>query len=121
MIGRHVRVGEEIKREISVILAKEVKDPRLGMLSITDVNVSRDLSFAKVYFSTLGDEQARKTTLEGLNRAKGFIRSELAKRIRVRHIPEITFHFDPSLAEGARINALIKTLNEPEKDGEKGK
>ncbi|NLJ81263.1 MAG: 30S ribosome-binding factor RbfA [Firmicutes bacterium] len=118
MVERHVRVGEEIKREISVIIANEVKDPRLGMISITDVDVSRDLSFAKIFFSMLGDEQERKTTLSGLDRAKGFIRSELAKRIRVRHIPELTFHFDPSLEEGARINALLKTLQKSKKDSE---
>lgn len=107
MTSRHVRVGEEIKREVSSIVATEVKDPpRLGMLSITDVDVSRDLSFAKIYFSMLGSEQERERTLEGLNRAKGFIRTELAKRIRVRHTPEISFHFDPSLEHGAKMNAL---------------
>lgn len=110
MTGRHVRVGEEIKREVSSIIATEVKDPRLGMLSITDVDVSRDLSFAKVYFSMLGAEEEREKTLEGLNRAKGFIRTELAKRLRVRHTPEITFHFDPSLEQGAKMDALLKTL-----------
>ncbi|NMA60453.1 MAG: 30S ribosome-binding factor RbfA [Firmicutes bacterium] len=110
MTGRHVRVGEEIKREVSAIIATEVKDPRLGMLSITDVDVSRDLSFAKVYFSMLGTVEEREKTLEGLNRAKGFIRSELAKRLRVRHTPEITFHFDNSLEQGAKMDALLKTL-----------
>lgn len=114
MTGRHIRVGEEIKREVSAIVAKEVKDPRLGMLSITDVEVSRDLSFAKIYFSMLGSEEEREKTLEGLNRAKGFIRSELAKRIRVRHTPEISFHFDPSLEQGARMNALLKSLQSGE-------
>lgn len=115
--SRHVRVAEEIKREVSAIVANEVKDPRLGMLSITDVDVSRDLSFAKIYFSLLGSEEERANTLEGLDRAKGFIRSELAKRIRVRHIPEISFHFDPSLEYGFKMNALLRTLQ----SGEDGK
>lgn len=119
MTGRHTRVAEEIKREVSMIIAQEVKDPRLGMLSITDVQVSRDLSFAKIYFSILGDEKERELTLAGLNRATGFIRTELAKRIRVRHTPEISFHYDPSLEQGARINALLKDLN-PSKEEEGG-
>lgn len=120
MSERHVRVGEEIKREVSVIIAKEVKDPRLGMLSITDVDVSRDLSFAKVFFSMLGSEEERAETLAGLNRAKGFIRSELAKRLRLRHTPEVTFHFDSSLEQGAKMDALLKTLQikPSEKEGE---
>ncbi|HHY15233.1 MAG TPA: 30S ribosome-binding factor RbfA [Firmicutes bacterium] len=119
MTSRHVRVGEEIKREVSSIVATEVKDPRLGMLSITDVDVSRDLSFAKIYFSMLGSEQERERTLEGLNRAKGFIRTELAKRIRVRHTPEISFHFDPSLEHGAKMNALLKSLQSGEDEDQK--
>lgn len=117
MTGRHVRIGEEIKREVSSILAKDVKDPRLGMLSITDVDVSRDLSWAKVYFSMLGEQEEREKTLEGLNRAKGFIRSELAKRIRLRHTPEIIFLFDPSLERGAKMDALLKTLQTTSTDG----
>ena len=95
----------------------EVKDPRLGMISITDVNVSRDLSWAKVYFSLLGTEEDREKTLEGLDRAKGFIRSELAKRLRVRHTPEVLFQFDPSLEQGAKMDALLKTL-QPSKEDE---
>lgn len=110
MTSRHVRVGEEIKREISSIIAKDVKDPRLGMISITDVDVTRDLAFAKVYFSMLGSEEERAKTLEGLERAKGFVRSELAKRLRLRHTPEISFYFDASLEQGAKMDALLKTL-----------
>lgn len=116
MADRHIRVAEEIKREVSSIIATEVKDPRLGMLSITDVDVSRDMSWAKVYFSVLGTEEEREKTLEGLNRAKGFVRSELAKRIRVRHTPEIIFLFDPSLEQGAKMDALLKTLQPSKTD-----
>src|SRR5690554_864798 len=104
MAGRHTRVAEDIKQEVSNIIATEVKDPRLGMISITDVSVSRDLSWAKVFFSQLGTEEDKKRTLEGLDRAKGFVRSELAKRLRVRHTPEIIFEFDPSLEEGAKMD-----------------
>jgi len=106
-------LAHTIKREVSSILATEVKDPRLGMISITDVEVSRDLAVAKIYFSQLGGEEERARTLDGLERAKGFIRSELAKRLRVRHTPEIVFLFDPSLEHGAKISALLKSLQSP--------
>ncbi|HHY10095.1 MAG TPA: 30S ribosome-binding factor RbfA [Firmicutes bacterium] len=117
MNERHLRVAEEIRREVSFIITEDVKDPRLGMISITDVEVSGDLSFAKIYFSMLGDEKQKETNLQALDRAKGFIRSELAKRIRVRHVPEISFHFDPSLEQGARISALLKTINKSNPEG----
>lgn len=118
MSERLGRLAQEIKREVSDILTKEVKDPRLGMISITDVDVSRDLSVAKVYFSQLGDEEERARTLEGLERARGFIRSELAKRLRgIRHIPEVVFLFDPSLERGAKMDALFKTLQISKEDG----
>ncbi|MCK9524819.1 MAG: 30S ribosome-binding factor RbfA [Limnochordia bacterium] len=119
MADRLGRLAEEIKREVSSIIAKDVKDPRLGMISITDVSVSRDLSWAKVYYSQLGNDEEREQTLEGLNRAKGFVRSELAKRLTVRHTPEIMFHFDPSLESGAKMDALLRTLHSP-KEGEGG-
>lgn len=117
MSSRHLRLAEEIKREVSVIVANEMKDPRLGMITITDVEVSNDLSWAKVYFSTLGDEEEREKNLEALNKAKGFIRSELAKRIKVRHTPEISFKYDPSLEQGAKMDALLKTLQPQSKEG----
>lgn len=116
MAGRLERLSEEIKREVSSIIVKDVKDPRLGMISITDVEVSRDLSWAKVYYSQLGDEDERAETLTGLNKAKGFVRSELAKRLRVRHTPEIIFQFDPSLEQGAKMDALLRTLQSPKGD-----
>jgi len=113
MAERLDRLAHTIKREVSSILATEVKDPRLGMISIADVEVSRDLAVAKIYFSQLGGEEERARTLDGLERAKGFIRSELAKRLRVRHTPVIVFLFDPSLEHGAKISALLKSLQSP--------
>ncbi len=111
MSERKGRLQEDIKREISDILTKLVKDPRLGFLSITDVELSKDLSHAKVFFSVYGDEEQQISTAEGLQRAKGFVRSELGKRIRVRHIPELHFLYDPSIEHGARINQILKELN----------
>ena len=118
MADRLGRLAEEIKRELSSIIAKDMKDPRLGMISITDVNVSRDLSWAKVYYSQLGSEDERQQTLEGLNRARGFVRTELAKRLRVRHTPEIIFQFDPSLERGAKMDALFQSLHTAKEDGD---
>lgn len=118
MSERLARLAQEIKKEVSSILATEVKDPRLGMISITDVEVARDLAVAKIYFSQLGDEEERARTLEGLERAKGFIRTELAKRLRrVRHTPEIVFLFDPSLEHGTKMDAILKTLQITKEDG----
>jgi ribosome-binding factor A len=118
MSERLARLAQEIKKEVSSILATEVKDPRLGMISITDVEVARDLAVAKIYFSQLGDEEERARTLEGLERAKGFIRTELAKRLRrVRHTPEIVFLFDPSLEHGTKMDAILKMLQITKEDG----
>lgn len=114
MSERFRRLQEDIKREVSDILQRQVKDPRLGFVSITDVEVSRDLSYAKVFVSVLGSEEERQQTMEGLTRAAGFVRSELAKRIRARHIPEMLFRYDPSLEHGARINAILKDLEDQE-------
>lgn len=110
MSERAVRLREEIKREVSVIIQRQVKDPRLGMVSVTDVDLSRDFSYCKIFVSILGDENQREQSLAGLRRATGFIRSELGKRLRVRHVPEISFSYDASLEHGARINAILKEI-----------
>ncbi|HBR34514.1 MAG TPA: 30S ribosome-binding factor RbfA, partial [Firmicutes bacterium] len=78
-----------MKEELGQILQKELKDPRIGFASITNVRVSRDLSHARVFVSVFGEKSQQETTMEGLERAKGFIRTELGKRIRLRHTPEI--------------------------------
>lgn len=111
---RAQRVAEEIKREVSNILRNEIKDPRvaaLGLISVTGVDVTRDLRHAKIYFSVLGTEDEQKQTSEALMRATGFIRTEIGKRIRLRHIPEVSFHLDRSIAYGAHINQLLRELN----------
>lgn len=109
------RVGEQIKKELSLILQTEFKDPRMGFTTITGVDVTNDLSQAKVYLSVMGSEQQREETLKALARGKGFIRSELSKRIRLRVTPELIFQIDSSVAYGSRIEALIHQIQE-EKD-----
>ncbi|KKI92611.1 ribosome-binding factor A [Bacillus sp. SA1-12] len=110
------RVGEQMKKELGDIIGRKIKDPRIGFVTVTDVNVSGDLQIAKVYISVLGDEEQRQNTLKGLAKAKGFIRSEIGQRIRLRKTPEIQFEFDESIDYGNRIETLIHELNVQNKE-----
>lgn len=103
-------------REISLIIQREVKDPRLGFVSITGVELSDDLRFARVFVSILGDEGSRKASLVGLESAKGYIRKHLGERIKLRFLPEIVFKEDRSFEQGERIDRLIDSLHQEEKD-----
>lgn len=89
------------------MLHEEIKDPRLGMVSISGVTVSRDLAHAKVYVSVLGDEAAVTASLRVLNNAAGFLRRRLGQQMRIRAVPRLHFHYDQSIEEGARMDALI--------------
>lgn len=121
MHQRPERVGEAIKEEISDILRNEIKDPRIGFVSVVEVEVSPDLRHAKVYVSVLGDEEARVQSLKGLESATGFIRSEIGRRIRLRHTPEILFRLDKSIEHGVKIARLLNEIR-PDGEGEgKGK
>lgn len=112
------RVGEQIKKEVSRIIAEEIKDPRLHALtSVTDVQITRDLRYARIYVSIYGQESEKENTLETLHRATGFIRGEIGQRIRLRYVPEISFHLDSSLDYGAHIEQVIKKMrNNREKE-----
>lgn len=112
------RVGEQMKKEIGDIISRKIKDPRVGFVTVTDVEVTGDLQQAKVYISVLGDEQQREDTLKGLAKAKGFIRTEIGQRIRLRKTPELIFEFDETMAYGNRINSLIHELRRDEQPGE---
>ncbi|MBA2870848.1 ribosome-binding factor A [Anoxybacillus calidus] len=111
---RAARVGEQMKKELSDIIGRKLKDPRIGFVTVTDVRVTGDLQQAKVYISVLGDEEQRQNTLKGLAKAKGFIRSEIGQRIRLRKTPEIYFEIDESIDYGSRIESLIKQISEDE-------
>ena len=104
---RSRRVGDQIQRELSGLIRDEIKDPRLGMVSISAVSVSRDLGHAKVHVSVLGDELQVTESVEVLNHAAGFLRHRLGKMLHIRTVPELRFYLDRSLEEGARIGALI--------------
>jgi ribosome-binding factor A len=112
------RVGEQMKKELGDIISRKIKDPRIGFVTVTDVQVTGDLQQAKVYISVLGDEEQRENTLKGLAKAKGFIRTEIGQRIRLRKTPELFFEFDETMAYGNRINSLIHELNREEQSEE---
>lgn len=106
--SRTERVGQQYQREIALILQREVKDPRVTMVTVSDVEVSRDLAYAKVFVTFFhDDEQQTKQALKVLNDASGFIRSLLGKRVRARIVPELKFVHDGSLNEGIRMSRLV--------------
>lgn len=109
------RVGEQMKKELGDIIGRKIKDPRIGFVTVTDVEVSGDLQQAKVFISVLGDETQRENTLKGLAKAKGFIRTEIGQRIRLRKTPEIIFEFDESIDYGNRIETLLHEIKEEDK------
>jgi ribosome-binding factor A len=110
------RVADQIQRELSGLLRAELKDPRVGMITLTGVEVSPDLAHAKVFFTTLGDAEALARTEEGLRRAAGFLRSELGHRLKLRVTPEVRFVHDPSVEHGARLSKLIDDAVAGKKD-----
>ncbi|NLA58943.1 MAG: 30S ribosome-binding factor RbfA [Firmicutes bacterium] len=105
------RVREAIKQEASDIIRK-MKDPRVAFVTVTDAEVSRDLRHVKIFVSVLGDDESKRSAMEGLERATGYIRSEIGQRIRLRHTPEIIFRWDESIERGARISQLLRELRE---------
>ncbi|HSJ48554.1 MAG TPA: 30S ribosome-binding factor RbfA [Gammaproteobacteria bacterium] len=105
--SRSLRVAEQLQRELAVLIRDEVKDPRLGMVSISGVEVSRDMAHAKIFVSVLGEGQVAKESLEVLTRAASFLRRELGRRMLLRSVPQLRFIHDRSLEEGARMSALI--------------
>lgn len=105
--SRSRRVGEQIQRELAELVQRELKDPRLGMVTISAVDVSKDLSVAKVYFTVLDPEHDTQQTRQALTHAGGFLRRELAHRMKLRVVPELRFHYDSSIEEGSRLSALI--------------
>jgi ribosome-binding factor A len=116
---RSDKVADLIQREISQMLLKSIKDPRIGFVTITKVNVSEDCRFAKVYFSVAGTLTERERSMKGLNSARGFVRKELGRRIRLRYTPEILFQFDPSIEYAIHMGELIQSIKqEKESDGD---
>jgi ribosome-binding factor A len=107
--GRAQKVGDQIQRELSDILLRELRDPRVGMVTITGVEVSRDCSYRAVSFTPLRPTQTEQAA-EGLRRAAGFLRSHLARRIKMYTTPELRFAYDASVERGARLSQLIDSV-----------
>ncbi len=112
---RSARLQAALLEEISNIIHNEMKDPRVGFASITEVELSPDYRQAKVFVSVLGDEGKKESTLAGLNSAVGFIRTEVGRRIRLRYTPEIIFKLDNSIERGARIFELLQKVEKNDK------
>ena len=103
--SRTLRVAEQVRRELAELIRDEIRDPRVGLVSISDVEVSRDLAHAKVFFTVM--ESARSDTQAALDRASGFLRRELGRRMIIRSVPQLHFHYDESIKRGSRISAAI--------------
>lgn len=108
--SRTQRVGDQMQRELAVLIQREIKDPRLGLVTITAVEVSRDLSHAKVFVTVMGkdDPEQVRLNLEILSEAAGYLRMLLGKLMKVRSIPQLHFHYDASIRRGAELSALIE-------------
>ncbi|OQY25135.1 MAG: ribosome-binding factor A [Desulfobacteraceae bacterium 4572_35.2] len=107
---RSVRVGELIQKELSDIILRGLRDPRVGFVTIMSVDVTSDLRMARVYFTVMGEESDSEETQKGLESASAYLRRELGKRIKLRHVPELLFKFDNSIAYGNHIESIIRKI-----------
>lgn len=112
MVLKKDKINGIIQRELTQILQMEVKDPKIGFCTITAVDVTKDLSIAKIYVTFLGKDYKKRDGLEALKRSKGFIRSILAKRLTIRKVPELIFLLDESLEYGNKIEGIIRELHQ---------
>ncbi len=108
------RVADRIKEEIADLLLRQVRDPRIGSVTITGAKVSDDLRSARVYFVELGKDTCSDEVQTGLRKATGFLRRELGRRLQLRHVPELFFTYDPSFAYGSRIDTLLMEISREE-------
>ena len=111
---RAQRIADRIREELSEMLIQEISDPRLSEISVTDVNVDRELSYANIYVSALEGSERSQEVLEGLEHAKGYLRHELAQRIDLRTFPYLRFHWDATFEHADKIERLIASLREEE-------
>lgn len=116
--SRTQRVADYLQRELAQLIQRELRDPRIGMVSITSVDVSRDMGYAKVYFTRLGSDSAEeaKETAEVLNKAAGFLRSQLSRDSSMRSVPQLRFYFDASVGRGRDLEDLIRRAADSDRD-----
>ncbi len=117
---RSEKVADLVQKEISGMLLRSIKDPRIGFVTITRVAVTDDCRLAKIYFSIMGALGERERAMEGLNSAKGYIRRELGRRMKLKYTPEILFQFDPSIEYAIHMEELIHRLQEEREKKEDG-
>jgi ribosome-binding factor A len=110
--SRPERVADQIRAEVTTMIARELHDPGVGFVTVTRVQVSPDLQHARVFYTSLGDDAARKNTARALDRAAGFMRHQIGKRLRLRRAPEVTFVFDESIGHQDRVEQLLKEIAE---------
>ena len=110
MYKRSEKVAEAIHEMVSELLIKGLKDPRIGFVTITGVKVTDDLHLATIFFTVIGSEEERRATEKGLNSARGYIRKEMGKNLRMRYIPDIVFKYDESVEYGSRIESLLREI-----------
>jgi len=108
--SRPDRIAEEIRHEIGRLLSREVRDPAIGFVTLTRVKISADLQLARVSYTSLGDERARRETQRALERAAPFLRRHIGARLRLRRVPELRFHFDQSVEQQDRIERILLDL-----------
>ena len=109
--ARNTRVGDQIRAELAELLARDVHDPGIGFLTITQVKVTADLQQARVFYTTIGDEKARKESSKALGRATPFLRRHIGRRLRLKRVPELDFFFDESIEKQDRIERILQDLN----------
>ena len=102
------RVNEAVREVLSTAISKDLKDPRIGFVTVTAVDTSPDLRHARVYVSVFGDERERNETLVGLTSSHGYLQSRVASELRLKHTPQLDFHYDESVERGARITKLLR-------------
>jgi ribosome-binding factor A len=116
--SRPARVGDQIREELSELLTREVKDPGIGLITVTHVKVSADLQVARAYWTIMGDEKSRKETAKALERAMPFLRRQIAGRLRLKRVPELAFQYDESIERQERIEALLQEIHAAEQPAE---
>ncbi len=110
------RLGDQIRAEIADIIARKIKDPRIGFVTVTSVDVSEDLRHAKVFVSVYGDEKTQTETMKGLNSAAGFVKGELGRRIKIKFTPDIIFSLDRSLEKAAYVLEILEHIKKDEEN-----
>jgi ribosome-binding factor A len=114
--ARARRISDRIREELAILLQREISDPRLSMVTVTDVDVDRELAFATIYVTAMGPDERREEVLQAFEGAAGYIRKQLSAQVRLRQFPKLRFRWDPSQIRGARIDELLDMLDQEKGD-----